>query len=109
MAINFEAANMAGYNNPKIEVFKAVLDGNTETFTNAPLKPEIISCLNRGTIPAILVVSDGVDAGYMFWLFGYGTAGAGSIVFHAGGASVGSDMKITYTPDSDTPVFAAAV
>ena len=25
MAINFEAANMAGYNNPKIEVFKAAL------------------------------------------------------------------------------------
>ena len=33
MAINFEAANMAGYNNPKIEVFKAIIDFGTNAIT----------------------------------------------------------------------------
>ena len=31
MAINFEAANMAGYNNPKIEVFKATIDPGSDS------------------------------------------------------------------------------
>ena len=54
MAINFEAANMAGYNNPKIEVFKAHANENLE-IDNAPIKSEILHCLNRGCIPMILL------------------------------------------------------
>lgn len=54
MAINFEAANMVGYNNPKIEVFKAILNYETNAITEAPSKTEIIRCLNRGSIPAIM-------------------------------------------------------
>ena len=109
MAINFEAANMAGYNNPKIEVFKAVFDGASETFTSAPSKPEIIRCLNRGSIPVIVMVTNGIDAGYVFYLFGWGTQGAGSIIFLAGSALTGGDLKISYNPDSDTPVFSTTV
>ena len=54
MAINFEAANMAGYNNPKIEVFKAHVNENMEV-TYAPMKSEIYDSLNRGRIPFILL------------------------------------------------------
>ena len=43
MAINFEAANMAGYNNPKIEVFKAAADPETNTITSAPSKPKLLT------------------------------------------------------------------
>ena len=52
MAINFEAANMAGYNNPKIEVFKAHANENLE-IDNAPIKSEIVNSLARGCIPFI--------------------------------------------------------
>ena len=59
MAINFEAANMAGYNNPKIEVFKATLeyDDATETYkiTEYPPQPTIAQCIKRGSIPFILM------------------------------------------------------
>lgn len=53
MAINFEAANMAGYNNPKIEVFEAALgESGVEKF---PKKSVILDCINRGSVPFILV------------------------------------------------------
>ena len=60
MAINFEAANMAGYNNPKIEVFKAHSNENME-IDNAPIKSEILQCLNRGSIPMILLSSNAAE------------------------------------------------
>ena len=53
MAINFEAANMAGYNNPKIEVFEASL-GETG-IEKYPRKSVILDCINRGSVPFILV------------------------------------------------------
>ena len=61
MAINFEAANMAGYNNPKIEVFTAHAD-ETLKIVSAPKKSEIVSSITRGCIPFILLIaeSDGI-------------------------------------------------
>ena len=50
MAINFEAANMAGYNNPKIEVFSAIA-GENNTLTGAPSKSALLDCINRGSLP----------------------------------------------------------
>ena len=61
MAINFEAANMAGYNTPKIEVFKTAVNPDTDTITSAPNKTEIINCLNRGAIPLMLLTYPGTD------------------------------------------------
>ena len=55
MAINFEAANMAGYNNPKIGVFKAVVNPNDDTLISAPSKTHILNSLNRGAIPIMLL------------------------------------------------------
>ena len=60
MAINFEAANMAGYNNPRIEVFKAHANENFE-IDNAPIKSEILHCLNRGCIPMILLSANNAE------------------------------------------------
>ena len=55
MSINFEAANMAGYNNPKIEVFQATLgDSGIEKY---PRKSVILDCINRGSVPFILVTN----------------------------------------------------
>ena len=61
MAINFAAANMAGYNNPQIEVFEATVNANLE-FMAAPKKSEIVNSLARGCIPFIrlFVDTDGV-------------------------------------------------
>ena len=51
MAINFEAANMAGYNNPKIEVYKAALAEDAKTLAQYPDKVTIMAAINRGSIP----------------------------------------------------------
>ena len=59
MAINFEAANMAGYNNPKIEVFEARLgETGVEQF---PKKSVILDCIKRGSVPFILVTEGSRD------------------------------------------------
>ena len=58
MAINFEAANMAGYNNPKIVVFTAHSSDQT-TLDRAPIKTDLLNCIYRGSIPFIMLnVSD---------------------------------------------------
>ena len=55
MAINFEAANMVGYNNPKIEVFKAALAEDGGALAQYPDKVTIMAAINRGSIPFILL------------------------------------------------------
>ena len=57
MAINFAAANMAGYNNPQIEVFAAHANKNLE-IESAPTKSDILQCLNRGCIPFIQLTAN---------------------------------------------------
>ena len=53
MAINFAAANMAGYNNPQIEVFEVIMgETGVEQF---PRKSVILDCINRGSVPFILI------------------------------------------------------
>ena len=60
MAINFEAANMVGYNNPKIEVFTANANENLE-IDSAPIKSDILRCLSRGSIPLLLLSANNVE------------------------------------------------
>ena len=55
MAINFEAANMAGYNNPKIEVFTAVMGDDESTIVQYPNKTAILASINRGSIPFLML------------------------------------------------------
>lgn len=99
MAINFEAANMAGYNNPKIEVFKAIINFKTNSVIEAPAKPEIIRCLHRGSIPAIMGASHDGSEGNLLWVRAWSTSSDGdTIMFGSAG------LLIIYTPDSELPV-----
>ena len=61
MTINFAAANMAGYNNPQIEVFRAVLN-NSDELVQYPSKTDILNCINRGALPFILLFMTNGDA-----------------------------------------------
>ena len=101
MAINFEAANMAGYNNPKIEVFTAVLSETGAALTQYPNKDTILNCISRGSIPVILLHV--ATAGYMLPLSDWDTGvnGGTSLIF----STIASDpedakLKITY-PEND--------
>ena len=56
MSINFAAANMAGYNNPAIEIVTLVMDkkGN---FINPPTYEIISKILGRGAIPFLAITN----------------------------------------------------
>lgn len=103
MAINFEAANMAGYNNPKIEVFKAATAPNTDTLISAPRKTEIIKCLTRGSIPAILLTypyDGGAEAHLLYVDYWIQEAGSDTVSFRSA-----SSFIITYNPDGEQPTL----
>ena len=106
MAINFEAANMAGYNNPKIEVFKAAANVETDALISAPSKSEIIRCLTRGSIPAILLTytyDGGSEAHLLYVDYWIQEAGSDTISFRSA-----SSLVITYNPDSEQPALTRA-
>lgn len=101
MAINFEAANMAGYNNPRIEVFKAVGDPKTNTLISAPSKSNIRRCLTRGSVPAIMLTytyDGGSEAHLLYVDYWVQEAGGDTISFRSP-----SSMVITYNPDGEQP------
>lgn len=64
MAINFEAANMAGYNNPQIEVFRLTFNDNLE-LVGAPKNSVLSDCINRGSVPFLLLTSTDRDSMYI--------------------------------------------
>ena len=99
MSINFEAANMAGYNNPKIEVFKATVDIENLKIIDAPRKAEIIRCLQRGSIPAIQQTTPDGSESNMLWLGTWATTVEGDSIYFSN-----HDYIIAYAPDSDSPV-----
>lgn len=107
MAINFEAANMAGYNNPKIEVFKAVANLENNTIISAPGRSKILRCLFRGSIPAILVTYtyDGGSEEHLLY-FDYWIQEADGVTI---GFRSGSSLVITYSPNSEQPALTRAV
>ena len=64
MAINFEAANMAGYNNPKIEVFTLTINDNAEV-VGAPKNSVLSDCVNRGSVPFLHLATTDRDTIYI--------------------------------------------
>lgn len=98
MAINFEAANMAGYNNPRIEVFEAIVNLNTNAISDAPSKAEIIRCLHRGSIPAILCASPDGSEGHLLWVYTWGSNAEGDTIMFGS-----ISLSIAYLPGSDNP------
>ena len=101
MAINFEAANMAGYNNPQIEVFKAIIDYTTNAINEAPSKTEIIRCLHRGSIPAIMCATPDGSEGNLLWAYTWTTTNEGDTIMFGSIA-----LTILYDANSDSPVVA---
>ena len=105
MAVNFEAANMAGYNTPKIEVFKAVLAETGISLAQYPDKSIILNCISRGSIPVIILQFG--TAGYLLILSDWDTGDTGSatIIFSTlAGFSSSTKIEITYPEtDADKP------
>ena len=102
MAINFEAANMAGYNNPKIEVFEAIVNFETNAITEAPSKTEVIRCLHRGSIPAIMCTTPDGSGGNLLWVYTWTTSNEGdTIMFGSPALIIGYDLS------SDSPIVSA--
>ena len=102
MAINFEAANMAGYNNPKIEVFEAVANPANYTVISAPSKTEIKKSLNRGTIPLMLLTDPNGTAVYVLWIHLVKSEEGGETINFSNGS-----MTVLYSPDSEQPTLGA--
>ena len=101
MAINFEAANMAGYNNPKIEVFKAAVSDDQKV--TAPNKSILINCINRGSIPIIMLGTN--SAGYILHLNSWEDSIEGTALDFStlSGASALPEIALQYYANSDTP------
>ena len=102
MAINFEAANMAGYNNPKIEVFKALVNPPDETIISAPSKTEIKSSLNRGAIPLMLLTDPNGSSVYVMWLSLVNSRVEGDTIEFSNGS-----MTVIYASNSEQPTMGA--
>lgn len=92
MAINFEAANMAGYNNPKIEVFAVTLNEEAAIAT-APSKSELLNCTQRGSIPFLLMKDSAALAAWLLPL--------GEIVLQSSGKYQLSFGSVYYDASGD--------
>lgn len=104
MAINFEAANMAGYNNPKIEVFKAALAADGQTLAQYPNKAAIIAAINRGSLPFILLKMT-TGTGCVLPLHSWTPTPVGDHIIFCVASSIAGEYVIQYGPDSEPPVF----
>ena len=102
MSINFEAANMAGYNNPKIEVFQAVADPETNAITSAPSKTEVINCLSRGAIPLVLLTYPDGSTVYVLWIHTVMTDAEGDTIYFGNGS-----LMFIYSAASEQPTLGA--
>ena len=109
MATNFEAANMAGYNNPKIEIVTFLLNaaGDTET---RPTYETISKILKRGTIPFLSIPDPSGGAGQVLPLSYYNSS-LGVITFSVitqTGATESDTMSfisVKFTHGADAPIL----
>ena len=109
MAINFEAANMAGYNNPKIEVFKAVLAEDMKTLAQYPAKVTIMAAINRGSIPFILLNASVVGQQCMLTLHDMALVGDSAAMNFTAASALAGEHVISYPPEPDgVPEYVAS-
>ena len=80
MAINFAAANMAGYNNPQIEVFEAIYPDEGATLIEYPRKSVILDCIKRGTVPVLAATNAGRTEMYILYLGTLGSSAGNFLV-----------------------------
>ena len=101
MAINFEAANMAGYNNPKIEVFKAALATDGATLAQYPAHSAIIAAVNRGSIPFILLNNSVMGQQCLFTLHDIVLVEDSTAITFTAASRLAGDLAISYPPEPD--------
>lgn len=101
MAINFEAANMAGYNNPKIEVFKAVLNPETSALVSYPKKSVIVGCINRGSVPFLIMTTPEGGLAQLLTLYNCAAAEGEYTVSFSSASRILGDHVIIYPPEPD--------
>ena len=104
MAINFAAANMAGYNNPQIEVFKAVLNSD-DKLVQYPSKTDILNCINRGALPFIVLFMTNGDAFIPLPLHSMIEAGDSAVILFSSTSKTEGEYRILYPQTPDTPVY----
>ena len=111
MAINFEAANMAGYNNPKIEVFKVIYPLESSTLIDFPRKSVILNCMKRGAIPVLMVTDTDRTEIYILYLSTLGSSAGEKylIAFSSCAKPTSADppviVTVTYDLGSETPTI----
>lgn len=59
MAINFEAGNMAGYNNPEVYVLRVSLDAASGGFLYTPAVSAINNIVKSGFMPVVCLTGGG--------------------------------------------------
>ena len=101
MAINFEAANMAGYNNPKIEVFKAALAEDGAALAQYPAKADIMAAVSRGSIPFILLNNSVMGQQYMLILHDVALVEDSAAINFTAASLTAGDHTISYPPVPD--------
>ena len=109
MAINLEAANMAGYNNPKIEVFKAALAGDGKTLAQYPDKADIIAAVNRGSIPFILLNNSVMGQQCLLTLHDIVLVEDSAAMNFTAASALAGDLAISYPPEPNgVPQYVAS-
>ena len=113
MAINFEAANMAGYNNPKIEVFPLAVNDNLE-IVGAPTQSVLSECINRGSVPFLRITTSDHNTVYILPIAYIQQQTTGldfsfSAVVRSGNAQSATTFVITinYDATTETPTLFA--
>ena len=109
MAINFEAANMAGYNNPKIEVFKAALAEDAKTLAQYPDKVTIMAAINRGSIPFILLNNSVMGQQCLLGLHDIVLVEDSAAMNFTAASALAGDLAISYPPEPNgVPQYVAS-
>ena len=111
MAINFEAANMAGYNNPKIEVFEVIYPPEGSTLIDFPRKSVILDCIKRGTVPVLMATNTDRTEIYILYLSTLASsAGEKYLIAFSSCSKAASEeppiiVTVYYGLDSETPTI----
>lgn len=106
MAINFEAANMAGYNNPEVYMLRVSSNAETGEIVYAPRVSVINNIVKSGVMPVVCLTG----GGYTFILPLSSISADGDYVF--GSVYVSNDGSFTpivstlvFSQKSDTPTL----
>lgn len=110
MAINFEAANMAGYNNPELQVITVTF--NAETGTPDITYNDVVKLLSNNVVPT-LMINAGDFGRILLYLSGLTLqetiefASIATAFSNVSGTSKSSSIiwGLRFTPDADPELF----